>query len=329
MDKNNNKAILTIIVPSYNTFKHIDNCLPSFVDANSLGLYKVLLIDDGSNDGKTSTLLREYAEKYPHVFEYHYKENGGHGSVINYAVHNLISTPFFRVYDGDDRLVTGNFNNFLSYLYSCDSCDVIINDVINHNINSNNDEYVSGFVSETPNLFLKYVYMLPHMTFRTDIFKNNAIFLREHVFYDDMEYDTFALKHVKKVEYYPHDLYIINSGDSGQSTFSIARHYIDHLLVLEDIYSFYLKESKETPSMFFDYLTKVTRLLLRTNIIAFLNIENITFKTKTQYKKRLKSIIKGIGYKNIDYSFFSKKDLLKSGFLSLLFFKLRHKSTIK
>ena len=40
-------------------------------------------------------------KKYPNIFRYVYKENGGHGSTINKGI-ELAQGKYFRVLDGDD-----------------------------------------------------------------------------------------------------------------------------------------------------------------------------------------------------------------------------------
>ena len=45
-----NTPILSIIVPSYNTSKFVNECLPTFVHQELFGKIVVYLIDDGATD---------------------------------------------------------------------------------------------------------------------------------------------------------------------------------------------------------------------------------------------------------------------------------------
>ena len=45
------KPILSIIIPSYNTSKFVDECLPTFIDDYLIGKVVIYLIDDGATDG--------------------------------------------------------------------------------------------------------------------------------------------------------------------------------------------------------------------------------------------------------------------------------------
>lgn len=79
------EKLLTIVVPAYNVEKYIKNCLDSFIDLSVLRSLEILIVDDGSTDS-TASLAHTYEQKYPYSFKMLSKENGGHGSTINYAI---------------------------------------------------------------------------------------------------------------------------------------------------------------------------------------------------------------------------------------------------
>lgn len=79
------EKLLTIVVPAYNVEKYIKNCLDSFIDLSVLRSLEILIVDDGSTDS-TASLAHTYEQKYPYSFKVLSKENGGHGSTINYAI---------------------------------------------------------------------------------------------------------------------------------------------------------------------------------------------------------------------------------------------------
>ena len=95
---NNQEPILTIIIPSYNTSKFVDECLPTFIDDYLIGKVVIYLIDDGATDD-TQGKIQKYVMDYPDLFKFVHKENGGHGSVINFGVHNLVKSKYFKIID--------------------------------------------------------------------------------------------------------------------------------------------------------------------------------------------------------------------------------------
>ena len=92
--------ILTISIAAYNVEKFLDKTLSSLCNESLSEDLEVLIIDDGSTD-KTGNIAKQYEKKYPNIFRYVYKENGGHGSTINKGI-ELAQGKYFRVLDGDD-----------------------------------------------------------------------------------------------------------------------------------------------------------------------------------------------------------------------------------
>ena len=75
--------LLTVVIPSYNVEKFLNQTLDSFVcDEAVMKKFEVIVVDDGSKDN-TAKIGKEYADKYPDTFRVISKENGGHGSGIN------------------------------------------------------------------------------------------------------------------------------------------------------------------------------------------------------------------------------------------------------
>lgn len=79
------KKILTVVIPAYNVEKYLERCMHSFEIPEILDKIEILVINDGSKDG-TEQIARAYCEKYPQTYFLYNKENGGHGSGINYGI---------------------------------------------------------------------------------------------------------------------------------------------------------------------------------------------------------------------------------------------------
>jgi len=208
-----NQPILSIIVPSYNTSKYVDECLPTFIDERLFGKVKVLLIDDGATDD-TSEKIKPYVDKYPQLFEFYHKENGGHGSVINYAVHKLIKTKYFKVVDGDDWVDSDELLKLVSKLYE-NNADLVVTDFtccypLKNKLNC-------SFHGGDEKLCTSYDLTIHSITYSTEIFVNNNILLSERVFYEDSEYNFIPLFYVEKFLYFSFNVYKYRLGTSTQS----------------------------------------------------------------------------------------------------------------
>lgn len=190
--------ILSIIIPSYNTFSYVEEVLPTYLLSNN---YKekivCYLIDDGSKDGKTSDLLKKWSLKYPDLFKYVYKENGGHGSVINYGIYHCVKTKFFKVIDGDDWVDGGELEKLIDYLIKCDD-DIVVNDFI---YEYSDKKTLSVGKKQNSSLF-PYKIHIHNVTYKTDLWLKNQIKVREHVFYEDSQYVMFPIEFVKTHSYF-------------------------------------------------------------------------------------------------------------------------------
>lgn len=93
-------AKVSIIVPIYNVEQYLKKCLDSLINQTFKDI-EILAISDGSPDNSIS-IMKEYSKKDARVKSIE-KENGGYGSVLEYAIAN-ISTPYFLICDPDDWL---------------------------------------------------------------------------------------------------------------------------------------------------------------------------------------------------------------------------------
>lgn len=82
---------LSIIIPTYNDEKYLNECLDSCLDQDyPKDDYEIICVDDGSTD-RTPEMLREYAERYPNIrliFKEHGK--GGRANGFPYAIGDYI-----------------------------------------------------------------------------------------------------------------------------------------------------------------------------------------------------------------------------------------------
>lgn len=96
------EKLLTIIVPIYNVELYLEQCLNSLVN-QTVTNFKVILVDDGSKDG-SGIIAKRYAEKYPEMFQYIFKENAGLGAARNTGM-EYCDTEYVEFLDSDDWLL--------------------------------------------------------------------------------------------------------------------------------------------------------------------------------------------------------------------------------
>ena len=121
------EKILSIVIPAYNVEKYLERCLASFEVTEILDQIEVLVINDGSKD-QTAAIAQRYCDRYPDSYFLYNKENGGHGSGINYGI-RYARGKYFKVVDGDDWLNTEELPAFVELLAQVDT-DVVAADFL-------------------------------------------------------------------------------------------------------------------------------------------------------------------------------------------------------
>lgn len=88
--------MISIIIPSYNRAKYINEALESILSQTYQGEYEIIVIDDGSTDNS-----REIIENFEYPVNYFYQNNAGIGAARNRGV-ELSKGEFIAFLDSDD-----------------------------------------------------------------------------------------------------------------------------------------------------------------------------------------------------------------------------------
>ena len=99
---------LSIVVPVYNVAEYLPKCVDSLL-AQELADCEILLVDDGSTDGKSGALCDGYAAAHPEVIRVLHKPNGGLGDARNAGL-EAAAGEYVLFVDSDDYLLPGLFD---------------------------------------------------------------------------------------------------------------------------------------------------------------------------------------------------------------------------
>lgn len=268
------EKILTIIIPTYNMERYLDNCLTSLIvdDKELMKQLEVLVVIDGAKD-RSSEIAHSYQNKYPETFMVIDKDNGNYGSCINRGLKEA-KGKYIKILDADDSYDNTSFVLFLEFLNRYD-VDLVINDLV----------YIStkGTVTK-PSIFklpqekvfdlsalsqeMQLLYGMHRATYRTDKLRLINYFQTEGVSYTDQEWAFSPLTTVNRVAYFPHLLYRYLIGREGQTmdtkvvVRSMSHHIIGAQKMLNDYVNF--KELTASQKSIIDY-----RILLRCSKIYY------------------------------------------------------------
>lgn len=254
--------ILTVIIPTYNMEKYLRKCLDSLIVSDeNMQCLEVLIVNDGSKDS-SSKIAHEYEAKFPQTFRVIDKENGNYGSCINRGLKEAIGT-YVKVLDADDYFDNRIFNQFLTFL-SEKEVDLIVNDYSIVDIEGNITETYTFplpikndfSLSELP---IETIMWLWHhgITYNRAIFQEFDYKQTEGISYTDDEWIFKPMVKVRRITYYPHNLYYYLMGREGQ-TFDpkiLSRDFGTRFVVLKSMLDFYSASITSIPDEVRRYLT--------------------------------------------------------------------------
>lgn len=241
------KKVLSIVVPAYNVEKYLEHCLQSFEVPEILDKIEVLVINDGSKD-RTPDIAKNYCVKYPETYFLYNKENGGHGSGINYGI-RYATGKYFKVVDGDDWLNREELSGFIKILEELDT-DIIAADFLCIQDETNVvleekyctvQEWKYGKTWNLTNGEVKDVIKMHALTIKTEILQKHSIAIDENCYYVDCEYITYPIPYVQTVYFYHKFIYMYRLGRNGQSVDirSMQKNRDQHMRVLKSLLRFY------------------------------------------------------------------------------------------
>lgn len=241
--------ILTIVVPTYNVEKYLNQCLESFVIPEIMEDLEVLIINDGSTD-TSSSIGQSFANEYPDSFRLITKENGGHGSTINKGIEEAVG-KYFKVVDGDDWILKEGLIKLITFLKKVDT-DLVLNNYywINDSTGEKScevDQVCPGipYGQEVPfvNVIEKIFFKMHAITYRTNILRNIPEKIDEHCYYVDMEYMMFPLPYIKTVSVIADYVYMYRIGQPTQSVSieNMKKRCNQHERVVNRLLDYYTK----------------------------------------------------------------------------------------
>ena len=120
------KVIISVIVPVYNCYFYLEECLKSIVKQN-FKLFELIIVNDCSEDD-SKEIIDFYEKKYDNIKAIHLNKNRGVSYARNTGL-NIAQGEFVVFLDADDKITP----NMLSYMYNCIkkyNCDLVVCNVL-------------------------------------------------------------------------------------------------------------------------------------------------------------------------------------------------------
>ena len=215
--------LLTIIIPSYNVDKYLNDILPTYISEKLDGKIEVIVVSDGSKDN-TVKIATDFEQEYPNTFKVVDKENGGHGSTINAGI-KIATGLYTKVVDGDDWVDTEKLEQLIDFIESNQgNYDVILNPHVRIYEGSDKTEIISTDKIKVNTEYkiddvindIERIYQLHGINIKTEILRKIPA-ITENCFYVDQQYVVYPLKYINNIIYLDLPVYQYRIGTSEQS----------------------------------------------------------------------------------------------------------------
>lgn len=240
--------IVSFIIPSYNSEKYLDTCIPSFFEESVLDKLDIIIVNDGSTDG-TEEIARKYCRMYPESVRLISQENKGHGGALNTGCAAAVG-KYLKVIDSDDWVITENLPEYVAKLEQCEADAVLTHFHLVDMTSREREEKPVKYLPEVPVTIETVMEHWPEfedscsfhgITYKAEFYHRIGHQLPEHVFYEDQEYSAIPFCEAESIAVFDLYLYQYLVGNPFQSVaFENQVKRIDHIeRVVLDMVSYY------------------------------------------------------------------------------------------
>ncbi len=275
--------LLTVIVPVYNMKNYIRRCLNSLVN-QSLRDFEVIVVNDGSTD-KSKDIIMEYVEKYPKVFKYLEKRNGGLSSARNYGL-KFANGKYIAFLDSDDYIEKNMYKEMMNIALK-ENSDMVECDFIWEYENGKTRLDKRKKYKNKKDMMKKPRVVAWNKLIRREIIEKKKIRFPEGKIYEDIEFFFKLLPYLNKISYIPKPfIHYVQRKDSISNSQNKNVEYIFD--ILNNINNYYRKNG-----IYDEYKKELKymrmRILLGSSLKRILKIGDRKLKWK-MIKKTIKNL---------------------------------------
>ena len=144
-----NRPLVSICITTYNHEDYIKDCLRGAL-AQSFDMDLEILIGDDCSTDRTSVIVQDFVEKYPHIIKiHHHKENLGPTGNLQFLVERSRG-EYIAHLDGDDYWMPGKLAAQVSFLQKHPECSAAFTNAI---VVSDEQELLGVYSNPIPPIF--------------------------------------------------------------------------------------------------------------------------------------------------------------------------------
>lgn len=223
-----NSPEVSVIVPVYNTEKHLNRCVESIV-SQTYSNWELILVDDGSRD-KSGKICDEYADSDERIRTVH-KQNGGVSSARNCGIEHA-KGRYITFVDADDYI----YESFLEEMLSKASADLIICGFDNSGDDKFSPENIDVDLHSEPGAVYNLVNLPYYLDtpwcklFRKDVINtNNVRFNQNMKLSEDTLFSYQYLSFCQNVKTIGRNLYFYDGVWGGDGKYELGREELEYI----------------------------------------------------------------------------------------------------
>lgn len=274
----NNKYLLTVIIPVYNTEKYIKRCIDSILN-QSFKYIKIIIINDNSTDRSSSIIHKFSSYEQVKIIENSY--NIGQGESRNIGL-NLVDTDYFCFLDSDDWVDTQAYETAVKALEEKPICDIAIFGIkteyensscstLRYDYNNNiiDGDFAINLLSRETSQDTPISALIGNKVFRNSSFDKTIKF--SNLTYEDTIFSYKALSKCKKVILLP-KTYLHYYQRESSIMHSFSYKYIDDLIDnFVDLKDYLCEISSFNTKQYYSYFDKCCSSMLNSMLISTQN----------------------------------------------------------
>ncbi|MCD4549519.1 glycosyltransferase family 2 protein [Schaalia sp. lx-260] len=265
------RPLLSVIVPSYNSQDYLGRAMQSLVGYGDE--VEVLIVNDGSTD-ETARIADQWAAQHPGRVRAIHQKNAGHGGALNAGIAHARGTHL-KVVDSDDWVDRAAMQEVLRTLRTDRENGQILDLLVTNYVYEKQGRAHKAVIKfrnvlpqgrvitwddMRPCRYDQYL-MMHSLILRTDLVRESGLILPEHTFYVDYLYSHTPLPLVRTIRYLDVDLYRYFIGRDDQSVNeSVMITRIDQLLRVNLAMVEAMPNPADVPANLYRYMVHYLRI---------------------------------------------------------------------
>ncbi|EQB38124.1 hypothetical protein M948_05995 [Virgibacillus sp. CM-4] len=247
---------LSVIIPTYNNGNHLLNkCFNSLKRSSIFKDMELVIVDDGSTDNYTTTVINHLARKYENVKTYFYHDNGsGSASRPRNKGLEISQAPFITYLDPDNEAINDGYNILLQEISNSNhdfvvgnmlkvSDDVQVFDYYKTMVQFNGKEVIKqkDIKQYLKNTSFKAM-SIQALVMKRELAESHSLKMIEGAVGQDTLFFHELLMHAKQVKAINLNIHVYYAAVSGSVTNEISKSFFDSYFILEKKRKKFLEE---------------------------------------------------------------------------------------